>query len=141
MVASCGDAAAFGRGVTVRSGGLRRFVVPVKLCGMKRQLIALILMLAIGLQGSVAAFAGTAPLMSTDCQTTAMAHSGASQDSCCPTGQRAMSCCLDLCLSTMGAAVSPIALTWVIPPSELQVIKPAIFSSRGDSPLIRPPIL
>jgi hypothetical protein len=105
---------------------------------MKRQLIALILMLAIGLEGSVAAFAAPSPA-STDCQATA--HSRASQESCCPIGQRAMSCCLDLCLLTVGATVSQIALTWFIPPSELMVAKPAIFSSRGDSPLIRPPIL
>jgi hypothetical protein len=104
---------------------------------MKRQLIALILMLAIGLQGSMAAFAATSPV-STDCRTTA--HSGASQDSCCPNGQRAVSCCLDLCLSTVGATVSQVAPTWFIPPSESTVVKPAIFSSRGDSPLIRPPI-
>jgi hypothetical protein len=59
---------------------------------MKSQLIAVIVMLAIGLQGSVVAFAGTSPLMSTDCQTAAISHSGASQDSCCPKGQHTMSC-------------------------------------------------
>jgi hypothetical protein len=141
MVPSCGDPAAYEHSVTVSTVGLRRFVVPVMLCRMKRELFALILVLAIGLQGSVAAFAATAQLMSTDCQTTAMAHSGASQDSCCRQGQRAMSCCLDFCLSTVGAAVSPMALTWFISPSELLAAKRAIFSSRGDSPLIRPPIL
>jgi hypothetical protein len=108
---------------------------------MKRELIALILILAIGLQGSLAAFAATSALMSTDCQSTAAAHSDAAQDSCCPKGQRAMSCCLDLCLSTLGATVSPIALTSLDRPSEPLASKPAIFSSRGDSPLIRPPIL
>jgi hypothetical protein len=35
---------------------------------MKRQLIALIVMLAVGLQGSLVAFAGLSPLMSTDCR-------------------------------------------------------------------------
>jgi hypothetical protein len=108
---------------------------------MKRELIALTLILAIGLQGSLAAFAASSPLMSADCQTTAVAHSDASQDSCCPKGQRAMSCCLDLCLSTVGATVSPIALAWFAPPAVLLAIKPSIFTSRGDSPLIRPPIL
>jgi hypothetical protein len=108
---------------------------------MKREFTALMLMLAIGLQGSLAAFAATSPLMSTDCNTTSVAHSVASQDSCCPKGQHAMSCCLDLCLSAVGATVSPIALTWFVPPSELLATKPAIFSSRGESPLIRPPIL
>jgi hypothetical protein len=108
---------------------------------MKRQFIALLLMLAIGLQGSVVAFAAASPLMSTDCQTTAMAHTGVSQDSCCPKGQRVMSCCLDFCLLTVGAAVSPTVLTWFTPPPESPAANPAIFSSRGDSPLIRPPIL
>jgi hypothetical protein len=120
---------------------LRRLAVPVKLCRMKRGLIALILIFAVGLQGSFAAFAATSPLMSTDCQTTAAAHSDAAQDSCCPKGQHAMSCCLDLCLSTVGTIVSPIPITWFDRPSEAMAAKPAIFSSRGDSPLIRPPIL
>jgi hypothetical protein len=108
---------------------------------MKRELIALILMLAIGLQGSMAAFAATSPLMSSDCQTTATAHADAAQDSCCPKGQHAMSCCLDLCLSTVGTIASPMALTWFDRPSEAVATKPAIFSSRGDLPLIRPPVL
>ena len=137
MEVLCGGLVDFARRLTVHAAGLRRFVAPDMLCPMKCQLIALILMLAIGLQGSMAAFAATSPV-STDCQTTA--HSGASQDSCCPS-QRAVSCCLDLCLLTVGAALSQTALTWFIPPSELMVVKPAIFSSRGDSPLIRPPIL
>jgi hypothetical protein len=108
---------------------------------MKRQLVVLILFFAICLQGSVTAFAATSPLMSTDCQATATDHSGASQNSCCPKTHHAMSCCLDLCLSPVGAAVSPMALTWFIPPSELMAPKPEIFFSRGESPLIRPPIL
>jgi hypothetical protein len=109
---------------------------------MKRELVILILMIAIGLQGSLAAFAATSPLMSTDCQTTATARSDASQDSCCPTGQHAMSCCLDLCLSSAGAAVSPaIPLRWFAPSAPVKAAGTSIFSSRGDSPLIRPPIL
>jgi hypothetical protein len=117
---------------------LRRFVVPDMLCPVTRQFIALILMLAIGLEGSSAAFAATAPV-SIDCQT--KAHSGAAQNSCCPNGQRPVSCCLDLCLLTVGATVSQVVPTWFIPPSESMVATPAIFSSRGDSPLIRPPIV
>jgi hypothetical protein len=99
------------------------------------------LMLAIGLQGSLAAFAATSPVVSTDCQTAAPAHADAAQDSCCRKAQHAMSCCLDLCLSTVGTIASPVALTWFDRPSEAVATKPAIFSSRGDSPLIRPPIL
>jgi hypothetical protein len=108
---------------------------------MKRKLIALILMLAIGLQGTMAAFAATSALMSTDCRSTAMGHADASQDSCCPKGQRAMSCCLDVCLSSVGATASPIVLTSFSPAAKLPAAKASIFFSRGDSPLIRPPIL
>jgi hypothetical protein len=108
---------------------------------MKRELIALILMIAFGLQGPITAFAATSQWMSGDCQTTATAYSNASHDSCCPKGQRALSCCLDLCLSTVGATVSLIAPTWFSPPAILQAAESSIFSSRGDSPLIRPPIL
>jgi hypothetical protein len=132
---------ALGAASKVGASGLRQPAVPVKLCRMKRELIALILILAIGLQGSLAAFAATSPSMPTECQTTASAHSDASQDSCCPNGQHAKSCCLDLCLFTVGGVVSPIALSWFDQPSEAPATKPAIFSSRGDSPLIRPPIL
>lgn len=127
--------------ITAQRDSLLRLDAPVKLCGMKRELIALVLMLVIGLQGSVAAFASTSPLMSSDCQTTAIAHSHAAQDSCCPKGQRAMSCCLDLCLSSVGATMTPIAVTLICAPATLKAAKPPIFFSRGDSPLIRPPIL
>jgi hypothetical protein len=108
---------------------------------MKRQLIALIAMLAIGLQGTMAAFAATSPLMSTDCQSTASLHSDASKDTCCPKGQHAMSCCLDLCLSNVGVTVAPAALAWFARSAPVVPAQISIFSSRGDSPLIRPPIL
>jgi hypothetical protein len=99
---------------------------------MKRQLIAVILMLAIGLQGSIAAFAATSPSMSTDCQ---------SADACCPKGQHAMSCCLDLCLAPVGVTVSPTTLAWYARSTPIVPASISTFSSRGDSPLIRPPIL
>jgi hypothetical protein len=110
---------------------------------MKRRLIALIMMLAIGLQSSVIAFAGIAPVMSTDCQTAAISHTDASQDSCCLKGQRPMSCCLDACVATAAVALTmtPQALIWhgrVAPPAQSRTTH---FSSRGDSPLVRPPIL
>jgi hypothetical protein len=110
---------------------------------MKHQIVALIVMFAIGLQSSVIAFAGIAPVMSTDCQTSAISHSDTSQDSCCPKGQRSMSCCLDACVATAAVALTltPQALIWhgrVAPPAHFRSTH---FSSRGDSPLIRPPIL
>jgi hypothetical protein len=116
---------------------------PVKLLSMKRQLIAVIVMVVIGLQSSVVAFAGISPLMSTDCQTTANAHSDTSQDSCCPKGQRTLSCCLEACAGTIAGvvAMTPQALNWPRSATLLPQIRTTHFSSRGNSPLIRPPIL
>jgi hypothetical protein len=101
---------------------------------MKRQLIALIVMLAIGLQGSVVAFA---------CQTSTASHPVASQDCCCPKGQHTMSCCLDACMGTVAGAVTttPQVLNWVGSAALLPQFQSIRFFSRGDSPLIRPPIL
>jgi hypothetical protein len=110
---------------------------------MKRQLIAIIVMLVIGLHSSVVAFAGISPLMSTDCQIAANSHSAASQDSCCPKGQHTMSCCLDACAGTVAgvAAMTPQVLKWLGSATLLPQFRTTHFSSRGDSPLIRPPIL
>jgi hypothetical protein len=110
---------------------------------MTRQLIALLVMLAIGLQGSVAAFAGIAPLTSTDCQTSLVAHSDASQDPCCPKDQHRVGCCLEACVGTVAGAVTttPQALKWLKAETLLPQFLSTRFSSRGDSPLIRPPIL
>jgi hypothetical protein len=110
---------------------------------MKRQLIAVIVMLAVGLQGSVVAFAGISPLMSTDCQSAAVSHSDALLDSCCPKGQHTMSCCLEACAGTVAgvAQTMPRALNWLGSATLVPLFISTRFSSRGDSPLIRPPIL
>ena len=106
---------------------------------MKRQLIAIIVMLAIALQGSVVAFAG----LSTDCQIAGVSHSATSHDSCCPKGQHTMSCCLASCVGTVPGAVTttPQVLNWLGSATLVPQIRSTQFSSRGDSPLIRPPIL
>lgn len=109
---------------------------------MTRELLAKILMLAVLLQGSVAAFAAGSPSMSTGCQTSSMARADSLQGTCCPKGQHAMSCCLDLCASSLAATTAPILRVVLLPvPVTVQGPKPTIFDSRGDSPLIRPPIL
>ena len=110
---------------------------------MKRQLIALIVMLAIGLQSSVVAFAGISQMMSTDCQTAAVSHSHASQDSCCPKGQHSMGCCLEACVGTVAASTTtiPQVLHWLGSATLIPQFLSTQFLSRGDSPLIRPPIL
>ena len=110
---------------------------------MKRQLIVAIVLLATGLQGSVAAFARVCPLMPADSQTSAVSHSHASQDCCCPKGQHAMSCCLEACVCTVAGAVTTTAqaLNWLGSATLVPQFQSKRFSSRGDSPLIRPPIL
>jgi hypothetical protein len=122
---------------------LPRHLEPVKLLRMKRQVIAVVAMLVIGLQSSVVAFAGISPLMSTDCQTAANSHSEALQDSCCPKGQRTVSCCLDACAGSIAGvvAMTPQVLNWQDRATLLPQFRTTHFSSRGDSPLIRPPIL
>jgi hypothetical protein len=115
----------------------------VKLLYMKRQFIAVIAMLVIGLQGSVVAFAGISPLMSTNCQTAAISYSDASQDSCCPKGQRTMSCCIEACVGAVAGAatMTPKTLNWHAHATLLPQFRTTHFSSRLDSPLTRPPIL
>jgi len=110
---------------------------------MKRQLIAVIVMVAIGLQGSMVASAGNSPLMSTDCQTAGISHLNASQDSCCPKGQHSMGCCLEACVGTVAGAATtmPQALIWLGSATLVPQFLSTRFSSRDDSPLIRPPIL
>jgi hypothetical protein len=107
---------------------------------MKRQLIALIMILAIGLQGSLTAFAAGTPLMQSDCQTSADSQDIA-QKSCCPSGLHTAGCCQDACVAVIAIAASPASLAWygrTAPPAQLRI---STFFSRGDSPLIRPPIL
>jgi hypothetical protein len=107
---------------------------------MKRQLVALIMMLAIGLQGSLTAFAAGPPAMQSDCQTSADSQDIA-QKSCCPSGLHSVGCCLDACVAVIAIATSPVCLPWygrAAPPAQLCI---STFFSHGDSPLIRPPIL
>jgi hypothetical protein len=125
----------------MRVDGLRPYRTEVKLLGMKRELIALILVVLVGLQGSMAAFASSSPLMSPDCEVAVTTQGHGSQDSCCPNGQQSMSCCIDLCLSTALATTFPVAMTLSTQGAVLPLARPTIFCSRGDSPLIRPPIL
>jgi hypothetical protein len=108
---------------------------------MKRQLIALMMILALGLQGSLVAFAA-APLMQSDCQTSAQSQDVADK-SCCPRGVHTTSCCSDACPAALAAAVaaSSTPLIWDNRTAPALQFGTAFFLSRGDSPLIRPPIL
>jgi len=107
---------------------------------MKRQLIALIMILAIALQGSLTAFAVGTAAMQSDCQTSADSQDIA-QKACCPSGLHSVGCCLDSCVAVIAIATSPVSLAWygrAAPPAQLRI---STFFSRGDSPLIRPPII
>jgi hypothetical protein len=105
---------------------------------MKRQLTALILMLAMGMQGSLVAFAAVAPLMQSDCQTS----TAAPHNSCCPGGgSHSAGCCLDACLAAVALPALPASLVSYSRPTPVRHFGTANFFSRGDSPLIRPPIL
>jgi hypothetical protein len=121
--------------------GLFRQFAPARCEGylslMKRQLIALIVILALGLQGSLVAFAASA--MVSDCTTSAASPD--TSKSCCPSGLHTASCCLDVCLATVAVTVSPASLVWYGRKDRALPFHTAIFASHGDSPLIRPPIL
>jgi hypothetical protein len=109
---------------------------------MKRQLTALILMLAMSMQGSVVAFAAVQSLMQSDCQTSTDSVA-ASHNSCCPgSGSHPASCCLDACLAVAAVALPalPASLISYSRPTPERHFGTANFFSRGDSPLIRPPI-
>src|ERR1700678_4516766 len=101
---------------------------------MKHQLIAVIVMLAIGLQGSGIAFAGISGVMSADCQTALVSHSDASKDSCCPKGQHTMGCCLQACVVPVAGAVTtlPQMQTWLGSATLVPQFLSTKFSSRGD---------
>jgi (2Fe-2S) ferredoxin len=52
-----------------------------------------------------------------------------------------MSCCLDQCLANVGVTVSPAGLIWYSRAAPALPVFASNFSSRGDSPQVRPPIL
>jgi hypothetical protein len=125
---------------SVYSDSLPRRVARVIFKFVKRQLIALIVILALGLQGSLVAFAAASASMPSDCASSA-ASQDTSQKSCCPKGLHPASCCLDACVATVAVAMSPATLIWYRRTAPALQFRTASFSSRGDSPLIRPPIL
>jgi hypothetical protein len=107
---------------------------------MKRQLTALILMLAMGMQGSLVAFAAVQPLLQSDCQTST--DRGAPHNSCCPGGgSHPAGCCLDACLAAAALPALPASLVSYSRPVPERHFGTVNFFSRGDAPLIRPPIL
>jgi len=116
--------------------------IVLKFWPIKRQFIALIVMVTLGLQGSVFAFAAATPLMESVCRTSAESQDIAHK-SCCPGGLHTVSCCSDLCPTALAfaATASPAPLAWYNRTAPALRFPTIAFSSRGESPLIRPPIL
>jgi hypothetical protein len=100
-------------------------------------LLVLILMLAVCLQTAPVLFAAS-PQMPSECQTASAVHS---DTSCCPGGVHSVSCCLETCLMAANIALAPLPLVWNGHSALEPQLEVSLFSSRGDAPLIRPPIL
>lgn len=62
------------------------------------------------------------------------------QHACCPHAGAHASCCPDACASPAVIADSPGLSLWCAREGHLIAIEAGIFASRGESPLIRPPI-
>jgi len=110
---------------------------------VKRQLIAWILLIVLGLEASLALAAISTSLQS-DCHTSE-SHADTSHKACCPsgahTGARTMSCCLDVGGVGLAIPMAPVSVAWYGRSAPLPMGSTASFLTRGDSPLIRPPIL
>jgi hypothetical protein len=107
---------------------------------MKRPLMALLLTLAIGVQGSLAAFAAVTPTMQPDGQMATKNHHAASH-TCCPDNGSRASCCPDACVAAVAVTPSAGLLAWQGRTAPAIHFQSTTFSSRGESPLVRPPIL
>lgn len=129
----------------VESGSPRPRVI---LKTVKRPLLTFLLVLVLGVQGPLVAYASSvadASRVGSGVSTgtpasPAEAQSQATPDSCCPGGGPAGNCCFTSCLASAGALASPVPVRWVgraLPPI---VPDAPSFTSRGDAPLIRPPI-
>jgi hypothetical protein len=116
---------------------------------MKRRLVAFLIVMAIGLQSPIVAYAAAAAgttaagsaLMPCDSAAPAATDPGTPDKSCCPGGAPTANCCLSVCLLAVGITAPPAPTRSFAPtvPSVRHAI--SSFSSRGDAPLIRPPIL
>lgn len=111
---------------------------------MRRRILSLLLVIALGLQAPLASF-GAALLASGDtgssmmfsgCPMAAAHHIDRSKKSCCPDRERTAGCCM-IVVGMMSSAVP-----FVRQPHFAAVFRFRIpaFTSRGDAPLIRPPI-
>lgn len=110
---------------------------------MSRRFIVWLFLLAFSVQAPLA-LAAADRLMESNCQTSDDASMTGMHKTCCPEQKAAMKCSFDGCLSAtpiLGAHQSPTALVVSTQSTLTPQIPARHFSSRGDSPLIRPPIL
>jgi hypothetical protein len=110
------------------------------IAAVKRQLIVWVLLLVLGLEAPVA-FAAIAPSMQPDCHGATESPADTSHKPCCPGGAHTMSCCLNVGIVGLAIPMGPLSVAWYGRSAPLPMWRTASFFTRGDSPLIRPPIL
>ena len=109
------------------------------IAGVKRRLIAWILLIVLGLEASLA-LAAIPPSMQSDCHSSTESHADTSHKPCCPSGAHTMSCCLDVGGVGLAIPMAPLSFAWYGRSAPLPKGRTASFLTRGDTPLIRPPI-
>ena len=107
---------------------------------MNRPLIALILIIALGMQGSLAAYAlGPAP-SGAECPMQYSTMDGAIlSQHCCEQHSHGSLCCDAACVSAV-AGPAPHYVSFFAPVSSTPKSLAKPFLSRNDAPLVRPPI-
>jgi hypothetical protein len=108
---------------------------------MQRQLIAILVLLALVLQGSLVTLAAPSAGAGAACPMgiSVSAMSG-EQESCCAHQAHVTSCCLDECAAVVAVPPSAAHLTWQAFSQPLLPSLNATLVSRDEAPLIRPPI-
>jgi hypothetical protein len=106
---------------------------------VNRRFIALLVMLAIGLQGPILAYAGTVTEKPAGCADHTLVHGSNADSSCCPQGIAPGLCCAGGIVLTAVPSAPVIRLAEPLrlspPPSG-----PVAFATQRPTPLIRPPI-
>ncbi len=112
-----------------------------KLAAMNRRFVALLVMLAIGLQGPILAYAvvANAKTMPAACAGHTLGQSGNDDSSCCPQGIAPGLCCAG------GMVLTAIPSTLPTPPTLPSRFVPCAsgsvaFATERPIPLLRPPI-
>jgi hypothetical protein len=108
---------------------------------MKRQLIALIALLSLVLQGATAALAmplsGTGPACPMQMSNPA---GGDLLQQCCTHHSHAVNCCIPGCAAALVIPASPLVVSARSPAHAAPPAPGTAFASRASAPLIRPPI-